>query len=367
MHYALDVRLTYYTQGGISKYIQRLAERLPALAPHARHTHAYRRGHTAQFSPLAHRLTCWTPAHHRLERWALSVEAARLWPDIWHAPDFIPPQTGYRHAIITVHDVAFLRYPEFLTAASRRYYNAQIGWAVRHARAICADSHATARDLQELLRVPAEKIHVIHLGREPEFAPLPPEAVAPVLARYALPRDYILFVGTFEPRKNVVGLLGAYFRLRQRRPSAPPLVLVGRKGWLFGAVAEVLNELNLADQVRFLEDVPQAELPALYNGAGALALVSHYEGFGFPVLEALACGTPVVYAQRASLPEIAGPAGLAVNPDDLDDISHALERALTDEALRADLRAAGLAQAQRFDWDETARHTLAVYAQVMGV
>ncbi len=361
----LDVRLTYYTSGGIAKYVRRLAAGLPALDPDNDYFHFYRRGHAETFSDRACRIDCWTPAHHRLELYALSAEIAPHRLDLLHSPDFIPPLAGGRRTVITVHDLTFLRYPEFLTADSRRYYNAQIRWAVRRADAISADSQATKADLVTLLGVDPGKVTVIYLGHDPEFQILPRDRVSHTLARLGLTPGYLLFVGTFEPRKNVPGLFAAYFRLRQLLPDAPPLVLVGWRGWLFDKTAEVMRELGLESQVRFVENLPPEDLPAVYNGASVFVLPSHYEGFGFPVLEAMGCGVPCVISDRASLPELGGAAALAVNPDEPDALADALRRALTDSALRVEMSRQGLEQTQKFRWENTARETLALYRQVL--
>lgn len=361
MRLGLDVRLTYSTQGGIARYIRALATHLPPLAREHEHFQLYRRGQTETFSAQARRVTCWTPAHHWLEGLALGGEIARLDLDLLHSPDFIPPRWGYRRSIITVHDLAFWRYPQFLTRESRRYYNGQIEWAVRRAQAISADSQATQDDLVNLLHVPVEKVTVIHLGHDARFSVLPDESVRPVLARLGLAPGYVLCVGTFEPRKNIPGLVRAYAQMR----DAPPLILVGNKGWLFSDTLKLVRELNLETQVLFFENLPAADMPAIYNGAGVFALPSHYEGFGFPVLEALGCGVPCVIANRASLPEIAGEAALAVDPDDAEELAHALTRALTDSSLRATLRQKGLERVGHFSWEQTARATLALYNRIL--
>jgi glycosyltransferase involved in cell wall biosynthesis len=270
--------------------------------------------------------------------------------------------------VITVHDLTFLLYPQFLTPGSRRYYNDQIAWAVRRAAAISADSVATQRDLVRLLDVPPEKITVIPLGLDPEFAPATAEqatADAEHLAELRLSPGYVLFVGTFEPRKNVSGLLRAYACLRQQRADCPPLVLAGRSGWLFDETLRQIEALQLETAVRRLEEAPDRRLPALYRGAGVLVLPSHYEGFGFPVLEAMGCGTPTVIADRASLPEIAGDAALKVDPDDHQALAAALARVLDDSGLRADMARRGLERARAFTWERTARQTLALYEAVL--
>lgn len=361
MRLGFDVRLTYYTGGGIAKYIRRLAEHLPQMEPAHTYFHFYRRRPTEVLARRARRVACFTPAHHPLETWALGAE---IWPhrlDLFHSPDFIPPRWGAKRFVITVHDLAFLRYPQFLTTESRRYYNGQIQYAVSHAQAISADSHATKADLINLLNVPEKKITTIHLGLDAQFHPRPAAEVDAVLARHRLPRGFILFVGTFEPRKNVPTLLKAYAALRAQWPAAPPLALAGNRGWLFEEAQTLAGELNLHAHTYFMENFPSADLPATYCGAGVVVLPSHYEGFGFPVLEAMGSGTPVVMSNVSSLPEVGGNAVLSCSPTDVDALADALHRALTDSALRAKLIESGLARAKTFTWEKTARETLALY------
>jgi glycosyltransferase involved in cell wall biosynthesis len=340
---------------------------LPAEAPDLEQIHFYRRGHDARFAEAARRVDCWTPAHHRLERWTLGLE---VWPhklELLHSPDFIPPAWGAKRTVITVHDLTFLRYPEFLTAESRRYYNKQIAWAVERADAISADSHATAADLVELLGVSKDKITVIHLGVDESFQPATSELVAAdaaSLARLGLNPGYLLFVGTYEPRKNVPTLLRAYAQLRVLS-KVPRLVLVGRPGWLFQEALDLAAQLRLDQHVTRLQDVPEADLPAVYRGAVALALPSHYEGFGFPVLEAMASGVPVVISNRASLPELAGDAALMVEPEDETALAEALWRLIADNQLRTDLSARGFERIKAFSWQATAQATVALYRRVL--
>jgi len=291
----------------------------------------------------------------------------RLGLDLLHTTDFIPPAWGYRRSVITVHDLTFLHYPQFITAESRAYYNRQIAGAVRRADHILADSHATQSDLISMLNVPGEKVTVVHLAADPAFRPMDEDQVMPVVARYGLQPGFLLCVGTLEPRKNLPGLLEAYRLLLGVLDDFAPLVLVGGRGWLYDEIFERVEALRLGERVRFLHDVPDADLPGLYNAAGLLTTPSFYEGFGLPALEAMACGTPVVVSDRSSLPEIVGQAGRLVNPDDPHDLAQALAQVLTDGSLRERMRALGLERAAQFSWERTARETLAVYRRVLGV
>jgi len=363
MRVGIDARLTYYSQAGISRYIQRLARELPSLAPAV----DWRIVHSRQDKRTlagGRRVDAWTPCHHRLERWAL---AAELWPqrlDLFHSPDFIPPAFGAKRLVITVHDLNFIHFPQFLTAESLRYYAGQIEWAIGRADHILADSHQTRQDLLNLLKAPAEKVSTVHLAADERFRPT--ADFGAILQKYALEPGYILCVGTLEPRKNIPTLLQAFRTLLDRKAGVGQLVLVGKRGWLSEGIFEALDSLKLGDRVRILEDVSGLEaLNQLYNGAGVLATPSFYEGFGLPALEAMSCGTPVVVADRGSLPEIVGDAGLLIDPEDPMGLAAVLERTLNDEHLREDMIAKGYQQASKFSWRETAKQTWQVYQKVL--
>jgi glycosyltransferase involved in cell wall biosynthesis len=367
MRIGVDARITYYTRGGISTYTLRLIEALARLDTATDYCilRSRKEPNPLQSSPNLNSVACWTPSHNRLERWALGVEITRLGLDLLHSPDFIPPAFGYRRSIITVHDLNFLHYPQFLTKQSLRYYNGQIEWATQRTDHIRADSHATKADLVSMLSVPSEKATVVHLAADPAYSPMPLEESSRAVAKYDLEPGYLLFVGTLEPRKNLPGLLQAYRLLIDAKATDEPLVLVGGKGWLYDEVFERVEHLQLTRRVRFLHTVPNADLRALYSAASLLVTPSFYEGFGLPALEAMACGTPAVVSDRASLPEVVGEAGLLVNPDDAEDIAQALARVLADDLLRARMREDGLAQAARFSWERTARETLNVYRRML--
>jgi len=363
----LDARLTYYRRGGITEYIEALLRELPLVDTDNEYfVLQSRRDHRNLASgSRQHKIACWTPAHHRIERLALGIEAFPLRLDLLHSPDFIPPY-GPQRSVITIHDLTFLHYPEFLTPESRRYYNDQIEYAVRRADHIMTDSEATRLDVINMLGVPAEKVTTVLLGVSERFHPVDERTIEDFLTRNQLPRGYILFVGTLEPRKNLKGLIHAYQQLLAAQTDLPLLVIAGQRGWLNEELHDLMEEPGLAKHIRWLEDISPDDLPSLYSGASVLCLPSFYEGFGFPPLEAMACGTPVVVADRASLPEVVGDAGLLINPDRSESIADALHHVLTDSTLASDLRKRGLEQARRFQWSETVHKTLSIYQAMLG-
>jgi glycosyltransferase involved in cell wall biosynthesis len=356
----IDARLTHYRTGGISTYIRGLLAAFSAHPPpDADIIVLHSRKQAPPLVPGLRHAALWTPCHHRLEKWALSFELARLRLDVLHSPDFIPPVRGARRHVITVHDLAFLHYPDILTADSKRYYADQIRWAVGHADGILTVSRATADDLTRLLGVPSAKLTPQVEGVDARFRPLPPEQVASVLSKFGLERGYLLFVGTIEPRKNLPTLLDAYADLRATDPSTPPLVVVGRAGWLADAT---LARLRQAEGVQHIPDASDDDLPALYNGAALLTVPSHYEGFGLTALEAMACGTLPVVSNRSSLPEVVGEVGLLIDPDDPRTLRDALAFALAQPlAWHAHQREAALARAAQFTWAQAAQTALDLY------
>jgi glycosyltransferase involved in cell wall biosynthesis len=370
MRIGIDARLLYYQMGGISQYTLYLLATLGVLDKTTSYVVFQMQKDKRNYAPEQvnfQRVNAMTPCHHKYEKWAFSAETIPQRLDILHSPDFIPPLKGARKHVITVHDLNFLYYPQFLTAESRRYYNDQIEWAVERADAISADSEHTRRDLITRLKVPPEKVRTIYLAANLVYEkPYSAEAIDKTLAKHHLERGFILFVGTLEPRKNIPTLLKAYRCLRDDHGVNVPLVLVGRKGWLSDAIFATIEELNLGAYVHHLQGVFDAELAHLYHAAGVLTLPSHYEGFGLPPLEAMHCGCPVVTSNRGSLPEIVGDAGIMLEADEVEPWAEAIARVLGDESLRAQMIAAGFVQAKTFSWERTGRQTLDMYHEVVG-
>ncbi|HLH26373.1 MAG TPA: glycosyltransferase family 1 protein [Chloroflexota bacterium] len=362
MHVGIDGRTADYTAGGIAQYTRQLAAWLPRLALGDRFTLFRARHQRAPWSPpeAVRQRRLVTPPHHRWEQALLPIELAGERLDLLHGPDFTVPLRRRCPAVVTIHDLAFLRYPEIQTADSRRHYG-QVARVVQRVERVVVDSAWTGADVEALLGVPPARIRVVHLAPTP--APPPSAAgVAAVRAHYALDGPFLLYLGTLEPRKNLGTLLRAFARLGPSEPAR--LVLAGPRGWLDEPIVAAAERLG--ERVRLLGPVPPADLAALYAAATAFVFPSLYEGFGLPPLEAMAAGTPVVAAKASCLPEVLGDAALFVPPEDEAGLTEALRAVLADSALRADLRARGLARAAAFSWERTAAATLAVYREVLG-
>jgi glycosyltransferase involved in cell wall biosynthesis len=295
----------------------------------------------------------WT--HVRLA-WEMATHA----PDVLFVPAHALPVLHPRRSVVTVHDLGYLYYPQAHTRGARWYLQWSTLYNARAATHLIADSQATRRDLLAHCGVAQDKVSVVYPGYDPQFAPVHDQArLQETRARYGLPASYILYVGTLQPRKNLARLVAAFAALVAQGTPAD-LVLAGKKGWLYEALFAQVHQLGLESRVHFIGYVPQEELPALLSGAQVFVLPSLYEGFGMPVLEAMACGTPVICSNTSSLPEVASDAALLVSPDDTDQLASAMQRVLVDEELRCDLTQKGLAQVNHFSWTRCAQETLVI-------
>ncbi|GIW07272.1 MAG: glycosyl transferase family 1 [Dehalococcoidia bacterium] len=360
MRVGIDLRLYSYRPAGIANYALHLARAL-ARRPGDLELVVYQSRKTRQPLVNAETRILYTPCHHRFEQLALAIELFRAPIDLLHSPDFIPPFIRSFRSVISVHDLAFHFFPEYTTAESRRYYG-QLRRAIASADAILVDAESTRADLERELGVPPERVDVVYLAPDEAFRPLPRDEVEAFHAARGLPLGAIFWVGTFEGRKNLPGLLRAYARLR----DAPPLLLAGRPGWQANQVDGLIDSLGLAGRVFFFWGPSQEELVHLYNGASLLVFPSFYEGFGFPVLEAMACGVPVVSSNAGSLAEVTGEGGLQVDPRDEAALACAIDAVLSSPTLASELRRRGFAHVARFSWERCAEETLAVYRRVLG-
>jgi glycosyltransferase involved in cell wall biosynthesis len=234
--------------------------------------------------------------------------------------------------------------------------------SVRRARRILAVSESTKRDLIQCYSLSPDKVDVVYNGVDPAFRPLPSDKIAPFRTEANLPERFMLFVGTLEPRKNVIGLLEAYARLPKGRP---PLMLVGGKGWLYDEIFARVEALELTREVHFVGYVAAETLPLWYNAADLFVYPSLYEGFGLPALEAMACGTPVITSTASSLPEVVGDAARLVDPGDTDGLAATMAQLLGSREQREQMRVAGLARANKFSWEKTAVQTAHSFRQAL--
>ena len=359
MRIGIDARLHAYRVGGISTYARELTRALQALRhPEQQYIVLQHRRESQPLVAGAEWLQLLTPPHHRWEGWSLGFELATRRLKILHSTDFIPPKWGAKRFVITIHDLAFLRFPQFLTASARRYYNRQIRYAVRKADHILAVSAAAKDDIVQLLDVATDRITVQQHGYGAEFRPYAAAELERARDRWRLPDDYFLFVGTIEPRKNLSALLASYRELRTRISQPPALLLCAPVGW---GSEGIIHEIQEIPGVIWWDESPFAALPAVYAGSRALVLPSHYEGFGLPALEAMACGTPPIVSDIPALREVVGDAGWLIDPAEPETIAAAMRQAVEYPERLAQERSAALSRAGHFSWRKSAEIAQGVY------
>jgi glycosyltransferase involved in cell wall biosynthesis len=284
--------------------------------------------------------------------------------DLFHAPDFVlPPVRPGTRTIVTIHDLSFLREPETVMPGMMAHLNQWVPLSVKRADHVVTVSAATRQDLIELYQTPPEKISVLYHGVTPDFKPVKNvEKLTAVRQKYGLGDcPFILSVGTLQPRKNYRRLIQALAKL----DPVPLLVIVGSKGWNYEDVFSEVTRQGLTGRVHFPGFVADADLPTLYSAASLFVYPSLYEGFGLPVLEAMACGTPVVASNRSALPEVVGEAGLLVDAKDVAALAAAVSRLLGDATLSQQLAQAGQAQAAHFTWPKMALELVNLYQQIL--
>ena len=367
-HVALNAQLLFgrasYRSAGIHHYIDQLLAHLAPADERFRYTVFAGQGQPRLAGADVQRTRL--PTHRPWVRilWEQLLQPLALRqtrPDLLHSLAFVSPMLSSTPSVVTVYDLSFRLMPEKFRPAQRLYLNAFSAHSCRRARRVIAISESTRADVVRLLGVAAQKVDVAYPGIDPAFRPLPAAEVQAFRDRHGLPEQFVLYLGTLEPRKNLGRLVQAFASLRARRPALK-LVLAGAKGWWYADLFQQVQQLGLEQAVIFPGFVAADDKPLWYNAAAVFAYPSTYEGFGLPVAEALACGRPVVTTAVSSLPEAGGEAALLAAPDDPADLSEALARAF--ELSPADL-ARGPAHAARFTWQATAAQTTASYCQAL--
>jgi glycosyltransferase involved in cell wall biosynthesis len=304
---------------------------------------------------------------HRL-RIPVPIQTATGNLDLFHSPDFVLPAVrGPIPKLLTVHDLSFIHYPEAFTPALVRYLNQVVPRSIEQANRILADSQATKKDLIDHWQVPADKITVLYSGVSNSFKPITDKGkLKDIRNRYGLgDKPYLLGVGTLQPRKNYSLLIRAFKEVAQQFPHN--LLIAGGKGWLYEEMMTQVDQLGLYDRVRFLGFVADDDLPGLYSQAALFVFPSLYEGFGLPLLEAMACGVPVISSNSSSLPEVVGDAAVTLPPENADAWSDTILALLADSTLRTSLVADGFLQARHFTWKRAAKQLMSIYEELLPV
>lgn len=373
MRFGINVHLLSTTHTGIQHYIRALVPELVARAVPTHEVVLY--GEPSQLHPPADERVRWVPTARPLRSgaqrvlWEQTVLPRLLYRDdidVFFSPAFILPIGWRGTGVVTIHDLNFEVSPQTIHPVRRAYLRAITRRSARRARRVIAISRCAAGDIARLYSVPDSKIAVIPYGLDASFNPTDARRLEPMVReRYRLPKEFLLFVGTLEPRKNLSRLLEAY-ALASRQVSLPPLVLVGAPGWRSERILTLARQLGVEGQLRFAGYVLREHLPGVYASARALLYPSLYEGFGLPPLEAMGCGTPVLASDVSAMPEVVGEAGVLVDPRNVREMAEGILRITQDETWRRQAVQSGLERAQRFRWDEAAQETLGVIEQAGG-
>lgn len=292
----------------------------------------------------------------------LSAELRKRPVDVLHV-QFTAPPASPCPVVVSIHDLSFEHLPQTFTRRSRTQLRLTVRYSARVAARLIVPTDYGKNDLATTYKIPPEKIDVIPLAAGRTFSPASEKDVQRVRQTYVIQDEYILSVGSIQPRKNLPRLIAAFARLRSTWSNGklPKLVLVGKQAWLYDETIRAIESAGIEDSVILTGYVPAADLPALYTGATCFVYPSYFEGFGLPPLEAMRCGTPVITGNTTSLPEVVGDAALTVDPFSVEALESGIKKLLINPDLRATLRVKGLAQAEGFNWQDTARETLAVY------
>lgn len=372
MRVAIDYTPAYEQGGGIGRYVRELIAALSRLDTRTQYR-LFVSGAAGQMPELTQNFTWrttrlsprWLARLWHRARIPLPVEIFTGRIDLFHATDFVlPPLTPGVSSILTVHDLSYLRVPEAASPSLRRYLEHVVPRSAKRATHILADSQATKDDLLDAYDLEPDKVTVLLSGVDKRFRPAL-GSISDLCQRYALPdRPFVFSLGTVQPRKNYVRLVRAIANLRAQGYDID-LVIAGGKGWLDAPIYQAIADAKIIDHVHMIGFVDEVDLPALYTAASVFAFPSLYEGFGLPVLEAMACGTPVLTSKVSSLPEVAGDAALVVDPYDEEAIADGLKRIIDDDALRAEFIQRGKQRAAHFTWARSAETLLNVYQCVL--
>jgi glycosyltransferase involved in cell wall biosynthesis len=355
-------------KSGVGYYAENLLGGMMSTAPEHDYVLLSNRDMRPSWRPISHETLQgdrFFPVRAAWMQAALPGILRRLRPDICHFPNYLAPLACGRPYVVTIHDMTLFITPRYHRLKKLVLDRTLVPHVARRAAAIITVSKSARDDIVRYLKVPRDRVHVVMNAVGPAFVPVTDQArLEAVRARYGLDVPYILYVGTIEPRKNIVRLIRAFAQLK-KKDIPHKLVLVGQPGWKCEPIYAEVEKRGLRQDVIFTGYVPFDDLPVLYSGAESMAFPSLYEGFGLPVLEAMACGTPVVTSSSSSLAEVADGAALLVDPYSVAEIAGSLQRIHSDPALAAELSEKGRARAAQFTWETAARDTLCIYEDIV--
>lgn len=366
MKIGIDCRLHYYNRTGIGRYIRNLVRAFPECAIGDVELVLFQSRREREALVQAPAIRCRrviTPAHHRWERWLLATELAPKRVDVLHSPDHVAPKRMGWESVVTIHDLSFLAHPEAYSAESLHYYT-KVFRTLQNVSKVIAVSDFTRSEILDRISIAPERVTTIYEAVDPAYYPRSAIDCENARLRLEIPDSYMLVVGAIEARKNLERLLAAYALLP--RTDRPHLVFAGGRGYHYDRVLEAVQEHRLEDHVKFLGFVSDNDLPLLYSGAVCLLYPSRYEGFGLPILEAMACGCPVITSNHGSMVEIAGDAAMLVDPNSAEAIADSTTTLLGDSTLQERMIAKGHARVKQFSWRAAAEQTLALYREAAG-
>lgn len=363
---AFDIRVIGQRATGNETYAEGLMRAFRASPPADMDLKFYHSGRGAEGEDRTHFRRVWPDSPYVRIPLATPIALRRDRIDVAHFQYFAPPLCPSA-VVLTVHDLSFERYPEYFSRGFTRRMRSLMPWMSRKATRVIAVSEATRNELVECYSLDPARIDVIHNGASADFRPEPDrDRLRAVVARFGLERPFILGVGNLCRRKNQARVVRAFSRLVKERGIEHDLVLIGKEEYSGREVRAEIAIGGVGARVRLPGFVTRDELVALYNLADFSVYASHYEGFGLPIVESMACGTPVITSSTSCMPEVAGDAALLVDPSDDDALAHAMARMVDDPGLCSRLREAGLVRARRFSWAEAARRTLDSYRSAAG-
>ena len=371
MRICLDIQAAVSQRAGIGRYARSLAEHLGSFAAPEEELRLFffdfrRRGLDFASPGATISPTRWIPGKYVQQSWK------RLhWPpfdwfsgraDVFHFPNFTIPPLSYGKAVVTIHDMSFLRFPEFAEKGNLNYLTSVIHQTARRADAIIAISEFGKREIEECLGVAPDRVSAIHLGISPEYSRPSPPTIRIFRKQLNLDRPYLLTVGTLEPRKNLPFMIEVF---EQLDTFDGDLVIAGMPGWKVEPIMDCIHQSPKRDRIRYLNYLPDGQLSSLYSGAELFLITSFYEGFGFTPLESMACGTPVISSAGGSLPEVLGDAAIIVPEFKSEAWATAIQSLLADTSRRTRLSLQGVKQASGYSWQDTARKTWEVYRKAV--